>query len=472
MLSAVAAIALAGVALAFAGCTPEPASGPSDESLPEPTHAIVRIAEEWTVPPSLDADGAIRPGRYSGVNWRISAIDLETGEETIFAEESSAAVIPDTMPVLSPDGRQLLYGVPDLTGFVSYRSFGGSPGQRLYRLDLATGESVVACPQLVKSFGWDGEDIIATTWRGWLGGGGGFRSPPTNGVLRIAGSDVTTLVAEVPAGPWPPVDGPAPDGPTGQLEYLGADDGELYFVETSFGGGTFGGFNPIPIDIWRLRSGESSVSAAITLVGNYGGWAGQELTEPLETLLDRSMYATTLGEGLFPTHQYTVEQPTGFNALASATGVEASHTVVVHTARDMQAVGSFETTVTEPLPGQFVRPIYAGNLSRWLDQRRLGPPDVPEEGTWLCETDAASQETTALVLLNRSRAISGVLGYVGPELDVLYTSGDGRYGSAPPPRTVYLWERATAQSRVLAELEGSEHTVGVQIDLAGAAALE
>jgi hypothetical protein len=339
---------------------------------------------------------------------------------------------------------------------------------RLYRLDLTTEETLEVCPQPVRSFGWDGDDIIATAWRDVIvvedPPSTSYTSPPPNAVLRISGSEVTTIVAQAGARPERTDDGAL----TGQLDYLGSDDGELYFEERSDGTGglTFSGSEPRRI--WRLRSGETSLAPAITLQ-SADPWRYPGSPDAFEDLAPGTDYAASLALGLFPTmvvHLSTQAVSGMYRADVVARDVN------VRTASDMEIARSFETTTTEPLPGQFVWPLYTPDLSRWLDQRRLAPPVVAEEGTWLCETDAASQETTALALVNRSRAISDILGYVGSDLNVLYASGDGRYGPAPVPRTLSLFERAAGESRQLIELAATHKYATMRVELVGGAVLE
>lgn len=143
--------------------------------------------------------------------------------------------------------------------------------------------------------------------------------------------------------------------------------------------------------------------------------------------------------------------------------------VNLRTPGDMEVVGSFETTFTPPLPDRSWPPLFNADLTRWLDQRRLAPPRVSEEGTWLCETDAASQETTALVLLDREKTDFEVLGYVGED-SVLFASGS--FGVASVPRTLSVWERASGESRELIELDATHAQTNVRIALIGGAALE
>lgn len=467
---ALLALAVALAAVSLSGCTPETAVEPAAETTatppPEATHAIVYIAEDWTDPPP-----AISRPSDRGIDWRISGIDLATGEETVLAEETSATTEPQFLPALSPDGSQVLYGVP-ITGLDGYplHTLGYPRDLRLHRLDLKTGADSVACPQPVRSFGWDGSDIIATTWRDWLPvvsvNGIGYASPPHNAVLRITGSTVTTLVADGRERPSRDDRSALAD----QLEFLGADNGDLYFNAVSDMGGAVWFSDPPPEHIWRVGSGESSPTIALSIKSS-SGWTepGTEVvSERRISIPPANPYAPFLANGVFPTGQWLTRlrmSPMGGES------EETSHAVLVRRASDMTIVRSSEVTPTTTRLRQY-EPLLDPHATRWLDARRLAPPQVPEAGDWLFETDIVSLETTRLTNLSRDASATAPLGYIGSGLDVLYATEMPSIPQPPSPRRVFLWERATGESRLLVELVATHEYAFTEVELIGGAALE
>ncbi len=465
------ATAVLAILLFASGCTAsEPVSeSPMSTAIPEPTHAVVLVTDSWTEPSPPESGGTIPT--VHGLSWRVSAIELSTGEERILAEETSQTTFPLQVPVISPDGTELLYATMELPAEALPLSRGGWwESMRLHRLDLDTGESSEVCSATVRSFGWDGADIIVTLWRDMWHfdtgpDAGGFTSPPPNAVLRVSGSAITTIVPEVPT----PSDVDREGGMRGQLEYLGSDREDLYFHEIP---DAFGySLGPQPTRVWRIRSGETSPTIALQLDQ---GMAWAEPGGPHESLPGGDgMYGPPmeqhLSEELFPTRQWyftTVEHPGGWFDTA-----ETSAAILVRRAENMRVERSFETTNAEPLPGHRVQPVFDAGVTRWLDQRRLGPPTVPEEGLWLCETDAASLETTSIALLARSKTLGTALGYIGSDLDVLFATGNNNF-MPPAPRAIFLWDRSSGDRRTLIELEGSHDTSLMTITYVGGVALE
>lgn len=261
-LAAIALTALALTTLALTACTSGAVTS-EPSAAPAPTHAIVYVAEHWVTPSPAGSEEDLT---QVGVNWRVSAIDLASGEERILAADLLAIIEPRQLPALSPDGSQLLYGKPEFPAdAIPSRYFNPAGSMRLYRLDLATGEALEACPQLVRSFGWDGDDVIATTWRDAIiakdGASTSYSTPPPDAVLRVSGSEISTIVPEVAVRSEDPDVGALTD----QLDYLGSDGGDLYFEEHSDMIRTPGRGDPTPRRIWRLHSGETSLTPAITL---------------------------------------------------------------------------------------------------------------------------------------------------------------------------------------------------------------
>ncbi len=461
------------ILLLASGCTAsEPAPGDSaDAPTAEPTHAIVFVSEEWTNPaePATPEEAAT----MHGTGWRILAIDLASGEERVLAEESSATAPPGQPPALSPDGTQLLYGTWDMrpeTNYVPHMS-NFSAAMQLHLLDLRTGDQSDVCSATVRSFGWDGSDIVATTWRGaWLvsrdaNGGVTYTSPPPNAVIRVSGSTVTTIVPEVPTPDDVDLEG---DGIVRQLNYLGSDEGDLYFEEGPAG---YYAFDSASSRVWRIRSGETSPTLALDLDrdSGWGATGGPYQSLPLTGFMASSMSGAWLAEGLLPTRQWyydDVKQPDG-----SFRTEETSISVLVRRASDMQIERSFEMTGSTPFSEKTVFPVFDVGVTRWLDQRHLEPPTAPEAGMWLCETDAASLETTPVALMSADDTLGEALGYIGSDLNVLYTTGNNTFGSLAP-RTLRLWDRSTGDSRELAAFEGKHELTNFMLAYVGGTVLE
>lgn len=460
-------IMIVAAAMPLAGCTSETAVEPAAETTttppPEPTHAIVYIEEQWTEPASDDSDSDAR-----GIDWRISGIDLATGEESVLLADTATMASPPVGLLLSPDGTQLLYGEPvQRPSGVLVRYAGWA--LELHRVDLATETDEVVLP-FVRSFGWDGADIIATTWRDWISvidgaGAIAYSSPPPNGVVRVSGSEVTTLVPDAPALPA------EPDATmlTQQLAYLGSDGGDLYFDEPQL----VPHWGPLqaPLHIWRLRSGETSLTPAITLTsGNVA--VGPEGGGPWERRPDwayEADMARFLGNGLFPTQQWyarLVTYPGG-----GSSPEETSESVIVRRASDMKVVASIEITPTVPFQYRVGR-AFDAQITRWLEARTLAPPEVPQAGTWLCETEFDSGRMTPIANMSRDASATALMGYVGTDLDALYVSEKPTAPELASPRRVFMWERSTGESRLLVEFVAAHDYANTQVELVGDAALE
>lgn len=455
------------VAAALAGCTPEAAIEPDTATPPpEPTHAIVYFEERWSVPAATATSTAL--SRVQGADWRISGIDLATGEETVLAEETSATSAPSFSAVLSPDAERLLYGVTaatrDARGFAR---FALPDPMQLHLLDLRTGEDIVVCPQPVRSFGWDGADIIATTWRGVVTqlqptGETMISNPPANAILRISGSSVTTVVPEATARD---TDTPDP-AETTQFEFLGSDGGDLYFNE-GLDAGDLRGYGPDVQGIWRLSSGETSPTIALSLM--WGRWPlsmsgvsnrGQRVFPP-----PANPYAGFLGNGLFPVQTVSAEISVVEERVPPSE--DPPHGVEVRRASDMEVIRSVE--MTDAIQWG---PLLDPAVTRWADTRRLGPPNAPVFGTWLCETDFASLETTLLANVSLDASSTVSLGYLGPDLDILYATWQSSLFQPTFPVKVFVWERAAGESRTLIELLPRHERSSTRVELIGGASLE
>jgi|GEM_PF-5281951 len=444
----------AATAIALSGCSPaqEPADQPQPE--PEATHVLLYVEQQRDVPEPAVEDF------WARCDWQVLSADLATGESTVVVAGEGAVPMVEP-PQLSPGGDRLLYLSPqhDPPDYVL--------GGLLVQMDLVTGTTSTPVPQLVSSYGWAGDDIIACTLEPAVdAGGGGWTNPHPNGALRFHESELTTIVPSLPAIPRPPAEGAEPTR-AAEIQYMGVVQQNLYFLEEtrwSHHGG--------PGQIWRLAEG----SAELELVKDVQEqdsffrplWdTGSPQTQEYESFLHHSpqlSYREHLAVGVLPIerHQRFLEafeipdSGGGFDIRSTA----ETHTLEVYDPATMELLWSRETTRPAFDPTVVGMPAWSADCESSLEMRSTEESAGMHHA--IVEIQTRSGETTELVTVPAFLTIPTLTYVRGASARFVYTQApqDGTV-------TVMAFDPAAGRSVPLLDLPADKNTPP-RVELIGA----
>ncbi len=434
------ALAVAGVLLG--GCTP-PIDRADEPVVAQPTEAIIMVADEWGVVSALVPRGT-PVQRWGGNDTRVLAVDLSTGaQRVLYSDSTTSSIAPPAR--LSPDGDSLLIGTPN-----NDPRYGERRSWDLLLVDVSTSAHSEVIPGPVASFGWDGSDIIVTTAEPQtLLRGLPIGAPALNSVLRVSPSEVTTLLAGGQERPE--------SGYTGreQLRYVGSHDRDLYFDQYADlglqGGASLRVDFGHPEILWKLPA-EGPLEVVMSVEG--------VPRRVFDGYIQKSFITDGFKEGLLGISvvRYVSTHDVGG---VFVIGASPTSTVEVWGMDTMERLNSFE--LTAGVEGQTDPPIGLGRtrtqkiisprFDSWLALRELDSSETTPS-IWVCETEVLTGKTTPLLQVDAlSSASQIIVGALGPDRDVVFTSEWTTTERLQRPGQVMLWSRTTGEASRILQIE-------------------
>jgi|GEM_PF-3040814 len=444
-----AALAVMTVGLGAAACATSPpprsAEEPAPEAVPPPAAIVMLFAGSRAGEP-LPSDRPNPGAAYPDPGWRLSMVRLDTGEESVIATGAEVAQTWEGGFTLSPDGTSVLFG-EYAKGPAAY-----VPGRfDLQLIDLDTGSIAPVGIESADSWGFADGKVIATVPQD--PDDSAEESTATAWSVAVVESDegVTTTRTVNPM----PSDQAEDDtswylspnaGYVGGLQFLGAYDGDAYFLTLGLGG--WGGFASPPQRVYRLPADSEDLVEVLEFDDLSIPFARPE---PGETISHRSplwkissqelRLEPHISAGVLPVRRrdFTVVDPAlvpegeeiGYLGGMGGIPVEGfppsgvtTSAVEVHrldSSDPSEPQRSFVVTESTAPYDRFSQPVYDAGLTRWLTGEPLEGDPRPEDGMWLVEHDAATGDADPLFRAGRTaRPAPMPLGYVGPDRDVVF----------------------------------------------------